>query len=196
MIRLKHRNEAPPGGWQYFQAETKVRITGLTGDDAAWAIMQHRQYKGLERASFQEAWLDMEAQLCERLGGQHCIGMDAVTDYSQTTDAEAVIGFTKGFIKYVTGGFEMCAEEEAKARAEVCFGCHLNMEKKGCTTCDKVVKFIESTVPSERRIEGLNNCAVCGCALKAKVNATAEVIKAADSGRNIKYPKHCWINSL
>jgi len=197
MPRLRYKNQAPPGGYQYFQSESRLRIKGYTtAEDTVWAIVAHRQYRHLERASYQEAYDDMHAQLCERLGKAACVECDDVTDYSQNLSGDQIIGFTKAFIKHVANGCEFVDIEEAHRRADICLGCHMNMPKEGCATCGTLVSFIEMAIPSERRFDGLEMCAACGCSLKAKVNATQDVILAGNKNRNLKMPAHCWQNKL
>ena len=194
--KLRFPNEAPPGGFRFFQPETRLWITGLTMDDVIWGMVQHRQYKGLSGAEYNQCRDELEAQLCERLGSLHCTGIGERTDYSQTTDAGQILGFTKAFLKHAINGFEFCDIEEAAARAETCRSCPLNMARKGCNWCGPVVALIEKTIPTERQFGGVENCAVCGCALKAKVNATADVIKAAENTRSLVYPTYCWVGKL
>lgn len=194
---LRFPHTAPPGGYQYFQSETRYRIKGFTTmEDTAWSVVAHRQYRNLPRASYQEAIEDVHSQLCERLGSEHCRGAEDCTDFSQNLSGEQIISFSKAFIKHVANGCEFVDIEEAKRRAEICRGCHMNMPKEGCTSCGPLVSFIELAIPAERRFDDLEMCAACGCSLKAKVNATNDVIEAGNKGRNLRMPAHCWQNKL
>lgn len=197
MASLRSKNTAPPGGYKYFQAETRLWIKGHTTlQDTAWAMSAHRAYKALPRSTYQECVEDLENQLCERLGSAFCKGVGERKDFSQNIDASQAVAFSKAFIKHAAGGFEFAPIEEAKTRAEGCRNCFMNMERGGCSACGPLVALIESAIPAERRFPGLEMCGACGCSLVAKVNATKDVIKSADKGRELTYPNVCWVKDL
>lgn len=200
-LRLKKPSERPPGGWRYFQAETRLWFNGDDQGvrDMAERIARHRGFKGLPRASANEAMEDIHTQLCERLGPEWCRTSDGrpffhiKKDLSQNIDSTVAIAATKAFVEFLKSGAELEIKEEALRRGEICRSCHLNTEGKGCVSCGGLNKLVAAALPTDRHQAGLHICAACGCGLKAKVNVTENVIRAADSGSGRAYPPWCWI---
>lgn len=202
MAYLKLPSQTPPGGWIYFQNETRKWFSGDQGVIAlAEEIALHRQYRELPRASEDEALEDIHEQICNRLGPEHCRpnkGEDwrpIKRDFTRNLDSEQAVAFTKGFIEFVKGHGETVAEPEAQRRAEICRSCPLNMKAEGCAGCSTLYHLINAVLPSGRQLPGLDLCAACGCGLKAKVWMPFSVIEAADSGRGLVYPSNCWLSA-
>lgn len=201
MAYLKIRSLTPPGGWIYFQSETRKWFSGDQGVEAlAEEIAEHRKYRELPRATSDEALEDINIQICERLGPEHCRpdkGEDwrpIKRDFTRNLETEMAVGFTKGFFNFVKGGGKMVDLTEMNRRAEICRGCHLNMKGEGCAGCSSLYHAINSAFSAERQPSGLDICAACGCGLKAKVNMPRATIDAADAGRDLVYPTWCWNN--
>jgi hypothetical protein len=201
MAYLKLPSQTPPGGWIYFQSETRKWFSGDQGVIAlAEEIALHRQYRELPRATADEALEDIHEQICNRLGPEHCRpnkGEDwrpIKRDFTRNLESEQAVGFTRGFIEFVKGHGEMVALSEMNRRAEICRGCNLNMKAEGCAGCSALFHLINAAMPSDRQPSGLDICAACGCGLKAKVNMPVAVIEAADAGRDLVYPEWCWNN--
>lgn len=200
MARMRFTRQVPPRGWAYIQQESKLRIEGESIDDLATRVVAHRVYKGLPRATVEEAKLDIERQICTRLTARECIseGIDdewkPINDNPNITMA-AVIGASKAALEFVASGAELVPETERARRAEICLGCAANTFMRGCR-CSIFYKMIDRMVPVQRRDPGLGVCGACACSLQAKTNLPANVIKAGDSGRKIEYPSFCWIPPL
>lgn len=200
MPYLKMPNTTPPGGWRYFQPETRLWFNGDDQgyEDMVERIAHHRQYRKIQRQSLKETAEDVQNQICERLGPEHCRDMPSGSfwlknDYSAGLSASSVLAGSKAFIDFLTEGTEQVPLEQVKQRAEICRGCHLNTPLQGCGSCSTLMQMTAKILPKERRLEGLQTCAACGCGLQLKVNATMETISKADEGRNLTYPTHCWV---
>jgi hypothetical protein len=193
--------QSPPGGWRYFQPETRLWFDGDDQGvyDLAERIAAHRAYKGLPRATQEEAMHDIHAQLCDRLGPEYCRAEPTEDwrplkrDYSLGISASQVMGFSKALIEAVRGGDAFTSEEEARRRAEICLSCPLNTKPSGCTTCSVIESVTAGLIQGSRRYPDLHVCAACGCGLKLKVNVSADIIRKADEGRDINYPPNCWV---
>jgi len=201
MAYLKIPSQQPPGGWIYFQKETRKWFTGDQGlKEMAEEIAEHRRYRELPRATPDEALEDIHEQICNRIGPEHCRpnkGEDwrpIRRDYTRNLDSEMAVGFTKGFLEFVKGHGEMVAEPEVTRRANICLSCPLNMKAEGCAGCTTLYHLINAAIPARRQVGGLEICAACGCGLKAKVNMPRVVIEKADEGRDLVYPLWCWNN--
>ena len=203
MAYLRNHNQTPPGGWRYFQAETRKWFDGDQGVNAlAEEIAKHRAYKDLPRATPDQALEDIHTQICERLGPEHCRadkGEDwrpIRKDLTRNLSAEQAIAFTKSFLTFARTKGQFEDLEVARARAEVCRGCHLNMKQEGCASCSLLNSMIAGAIPTVRQFDGVDVCAACGCGLKAKINMTKEVIAAGEAGRDLVYPQWCWVPKL
>lgn len=202
MPTLKLPRQAPPGGWRYFQPETKLWFDGSDQgvEDMCEKISSHRKYRQLVRASKAEAWEDVQAQLCERLGPEHCYaGRDEQwtpikKDFSQNVSGEQIFAFTKVILTAAHDGKAWAPLDEVVVRADICSRCHLNTPTEGCFTCSALKVATAGLIPTQRKFPGLHVCAACGCGLELKVNVTREIIDTADEGRNLIYPKHCWLS--
>ncbi len=197
---LKMPNLTPPGGWRYFQPETRLWFNGddQGAEDMFDKISSHRQYRKLQRASLGEVKEDVHNQICERLGPEHCRGIAEGTfylkqNYATNMSLSTVMAGSKALMDFLIHGVDQVPIEQVKQRASVCLSCHLNTPMTGCKSCSSLGKTISKILPGERQSSQLNACAACGCALQLKVNSTIETIKNADSGRNITYPDHCWV---
>jgi len=145
---LKMPNTTPPGGWRYFQPETRLWFNGDDQgyEDMVERIAHHRQYRKLPRQSLRETAEDVQNQICERLGPEHCRDMPSgsfwlKTDYSAGLSASSVLAGSKAFIDFLTEGTEQVALEQVKQRAEICRGCHLNTPLQGCGSCSTLMQM-------------------------------------------------------
>lgn len=200
MARMKFKNQVPPRGWFYVQAESKLRMEGESLEDLARVVVSHRIFKKLPRATIEEAKLDIERQVCTRLTARECSseGLDdewKPIDDNPNITMSAVIGASKAALEFVASGAALVPEAERARRAEICLGCAANNFIRGCR-CSIFYKMIDKMVPMERRDPGLGVCGVCACSLQAKTNLPANVIIAGDAGRHLQYPAHCWIPQL
>jgi hypothetical protein len=200
MPYLKMPNLTPPGGWRYFQPETRLWFDGTDQgfEDMVEKIVHHRQYRSLARTSRNEVVEDVNNQLCERLGPAHCRdikpdGFYIKQDFTQTFSFSTVMAGSKALIDFIKNGMEQIAVSKVQQRAEICRSCHLNTPMTGCGSCSALGKTVAKLLPEERRAPGLNACAACGCSLPLKVNSTLETINKADEGRGVVYPENCFV---
>ena len=200
MPYLKMPNLTPPGGWRYFQPETRLWFNGddQGAEDMFEKIASHRVYRNLPRTSLAEVKEDVHNQTCERLGPEHCRGIAdggfyLKQNYAANMSLGTVMAGSKALMDFLVNGVDQVPLEQVKQRANTCLSCHLNTPMTGCKSCSSLGKTIAKILPGERRSSLLNACAACGCSLQLKVNATIETIKKADEGRNIAYPDHCWV---
>ncbi len=197
---MRFKRSVPPRGWKYLQKESRLTIEGESLDDLAVKVVAHRHYKGLSRASIEEAKLDIERQVCSRLTARECVSEGIDDEWRPINDnpnitLKAVIGASKAALEFVASGAELVPEAERARRAEICKGCAANNRVTGCK-CSVFYKMIDRMVPQDRRDPELFVCSCCSCSLQAKTNLPANVIKAGDAGRNITYVAGCWIPDL
>lgn len=196
MARMKFKREVPPRGWSYIQPVTRLKILGESLPDLADKVYRHRLYKGLERASVAEAGLDIERQICTRLGTRECSPEGTADEWvpvteNPTIEMSAVIGFSKAALEWISSGRELVPESEANRRAEICKACPLNNPMTGCK-CSIFYKMVNMAVPEARRDPELGVCGACACALQAKVNLPMNVVNESNAGRNLSFPVFCW----
>lgn len=197
---LKMPNLTPPGGWRYFQPETRLWFNGddQGAEDMFEKIAAHRQYRKLARTSLIDVKEDVHNQMCERLGPAHCRdipdgGFYLKQNYATNMSLSTVLAGSKALMNFLVHGVDQVPLEQVKQRAGVCLSCHLNTPMTGCKSCSSLGKTIARILPGDRRSSQLQACAACGCALELKVNTTLETINKADEGRDIQYPAHCFV---
>lgn len=201
MPYLKLPSQTPPGGWRYFQPDSRL---WFNGNDQGFAemverISKHRKFRGFQRQSEVEVAEDVHTQLCERLGPMHCKAEKGSNwfhikrDFSMNIDGETAIAGSKALLSFLKSGRETVPMEQAKDRAATCMSCHLNTPEAGCSSCSSLSSTTAKLLPKERRIPGLSVCAACGCGLQLKVNVPLSVVREADDGRNLSYPDYCWV---
>lgn len=202
MALLKFRNEAPPGGWRYFQAETRLMIKGDGPDNLLSNVIEHRKYKGLTPTDRETVWLEIERQLCSRLSERNCVREGPNDDWvpvkeqKSVVDFGAIVGFSRAALEWIGSGREVVPAAEAQRRAAICLACPLNAPSEGCLPCSVLYGMIEKSVPKHRRIEGLEICGVCHCSNQAKVNLPADVVRESNRERGLAFPSHCWQQPL
>lgn len=199
MALLKYRNEVPPSGFWYLQKETRLRVTGDNLKDLVLQVIAHRKHRGLEPTDFDTVALEVERQICSRLGDFHCKpekgeeNWTPVTLDSTVLKASNVASFSRAAWEWIKSGRELVPEEQAKERAAKCAQCPINWPLTGCK-CGSLYRLIERGVPKEKRFEGLGVCAICQCSLPAKVWLPRNVINSSNEGRNLRFPQDgsCW----
>lgn len=195
MALLKTPNTAPPGGYKYRQSETGLVVTGDSLNDLVSKVASHRRYKGLKPDGAGIISLEVQRQICARLGTDHCIAEEAdtwvpVSSQPRRLTLNDMMAFSKVALEFIKNGGRMTDFDEAKRRAAVCRDCPLNQPASGCK-CGTFYKMINASIPVERKFAGLDVCQACACSCVAKVNVPMEVIKA--DTRPIEYPVNCWM---
>jgi hypothetical protein len=69
---LKFKKEVPPLGFWYIQPQSHLRIEGDSLKETAEKVIAHRKYKGFEPTDYPTVALEVERQICSRLGTFHC----------------------------------------------------------------------------------------------------------------------------
>jgi len=64
---LKSLIKSPPGGWQYTQKETELKLDGGSFETVAVRVLEHRIYKELDRATLIQVMEDIEQQTILRI---------------------------------------------------------------------------------------------------------------------------------
>lgn len=198
MAYLRYRSTTPPGGWVFYQKETAFTIKGENEGQLIDLVIQHRQYKSLLPQEREAVRLDIERQICTKLGSGECRSEGASDTWvprnpeRNVVTMSGVLAFSKAAFAFIKSGGAMAPMEEVQRRAEICRACPLNQELTGCA-CNSFYKTIESIVSADRRLPGLHVCRACDCSLVAKVNLTDEQVRVSNEGRKITWPgSACW----
>jgi len=198
MALLKHQNASPPGGWRYRQSETGLVIIGDSLQDLTAKVVTHRQYKGLKPDGPHLVGLEIQRQICSRLGADNCKAEDGdswvpISSAPRRLTLNDMLAFSRTALEFIKNGGSLAPKEEAKSRAAICLNCPLNQPASGCK-CGTFYKMIAATIPSDRKFDGLNICQACACSLQAKVNVPMSVLQT--DARPIAYPVYCWMNPV
>jgi len=200
MARLKHPGTVPPApGYAYLQRESRLTIHGESRDDLVARVIQHRQHKGYEPTDKATVTLEVERQICSRLGKDWCKaeGIDdewiPMPDGGDFLNWNKVKSFSAAAWEWLKQGGELAPLDEAKARAAICGDCPACQPWGGCRACG-LSRWTNEVVPKDRQFSEVagRGCAVCSCALGTLVNAPASVILAAEAERPLTYAKGCW----
>jgi len=200
MALLKSKRDTPPGGWKFLQKETDFTVTGENEEQLIGLVVAHRQYRNLQPQDRESVRLDIERQICTRLGNLECKaeGKDDAwvpqNPVRHVITMSMMLGFSKAALAFVASGGKLATIEEAQRRANICKDCPLNQPMVGCS-CGTFLKTIEASVPKERRFMPDRFCAACSCSLSAKVNLTEDQVVYSNEGRkDIKWPEGvgCW----
>ena len=201
MAKLKNPNETPPGGFEFKEHRTGLMVKGNNIFELETNVSTHRQYRGIGPTDKQTIRAEVMRQICKRLGSAHCIPESKYDPWKPVEDLTLSIGLSqvmaasRAMLEWISSGFGMASMEETQARREICAVCPLNRHAHGCK-CDMLYKMINSAVPKERQFADLNICGACGCSLKAKCSAPANVIIASEQGKNTVYANECWVPAL
>lgn len=201
MAKLRNPNEAPPGEFQFVEYRTGLRIKEHTLMDCVQKVIEHRKHRGLMPQDQLTVRAEIERQICGRLGEQHCRPEDEndtwkpVNDLTLTIRLSDIMAASRALLEWLASGFGAAPMEETQSRRAICAQCPLNKPATGCK-CDILYKMISASVPKDRQFEDLHICGACGCSLKAKCSAPANVIAASEKGRDLTYPTACWVPSV
>lgn len=198
MALLKSRRTTPPGGWIYLQVETQLTLKGENEDALIQSVIDHRRYKNLTPIDRESVRLEIERQICVRLGYDSCKPEGKDDNWVARDGSKPVIGmmqimsFSKAAFAFISSGGALAPMETVRERAKGCLSCPLNIPVVGCS-CSLFYQAVAAAVPRERKIEGLNLCSACSCSLQVKVNLTEEQIIASNAGRKIDWPaQNCF----
>ena len=197
MARLKFKNQTPPRGYKYIQPDTRLQVEGENYRTLMKKVLEHRTYKGLPRATMGEVEEDVERQICSRLSSNECSAEGPndelrPVEETHTLTLGAALRFSAAALKWLASGAKVVPVEQMKKRQAVCIDCPLNSPIRACS-CSGFYKAINALVPPERRDPGLHVCGACLCSTTAKTQMPLEMVMNADEGRNISYPKLCWV---
>lgn len=71
--KLRQKCIVPPGGYFYTQPETNFRIDAPTFDKLINRVIEHRTYKEIMPILRKRVALQVEDQICARIGQEHKI---------------------------------------------------------------------------------------------------------------------------
>ncbi len=199
MARLKFKSTRPPRGFFFIESSTRLRIEGEDYGTLMKKVMEHRQYRGLPRATRPEVEEDVERQICSRLTVAECRSEGPLDELRPVTESQVlsvgqVMALSKATFDWLASGAQVVSMELLKKRQEACLSCALNNPVKACS-CSLFYKTIDRLVPAERRLQDMHVCGACGCSTNAKAQMPLSMIAQADAGRNIPYPIGCWVRS-
>lgn len=193
MATLKYPATAPPGGFIYLQAETKLRLDGDSLHALIAKVISHRRYKGLKPDDEPTVRLEVQRQICTRLGRNDCTAEEMDSWVPQPNNPRFtlsdILAFSRTMLELIKSGKGLVNIHEAERRRAICVGCPLNQRATGCK-CGILYKMIDAMIPRERRFADLHICGVCHCSNAAKVNVPLAAIRA--DGRKLDFPVHCW----
>ena len=187
----------PPGGWRYVQMETDFEFSASTLRGLMQKVTAHRQANGI---ALGDPRGDIEDFVCAQLplGSEDC---EAILDTGDFSDIALKSHFTmddvKRFIQAAVaalGSRGLVDQPEAERRAAICASCPLNTSVKGCWRCKGLAEWLFRLIGARTTAHAsrLNQCGVCGCAIKAKIWLPQDVAQQVSEGYT--FPSWCWLN--
>jgi len=184
---------SPPGGWRYIQPETGFEFTASTLREVVKRVTAHREANGL---AIGDPSADIQDFVCAQLplGSEDCIHV-IEGDYAVKT--KFTMDDVKRFIQAAVaalGSRGLVDQPEAERRAAICASCPLNTNVKGCWRCRGLAEWLFKLIGARTTAHGsrLNQCGVCGCAIKAKIWLPLDVAQQVSEGYT--FPSWCWLN--
>lgn len=68
MPLLRDTRTAPPGGWHYTQPETGLVMRAASLGELIATVIRHRTYKSIAPLDADEVSVQIQRQICERVG--------------------------------------------------------------------------------------------------------------------------------
>ncbi len=203
MALLKSFTTTPHLGWRYFQQETEFTLTGDNWEELVKAVTDHRVYRNLQPQDKAAVELDIQRQMCRKLGKQECRSEGPQDKWlplppeKELVSMDMIMGFSKAAFAFAASGGELAPIEEVKRRAEICRRCIFNEALHGCR-CTAFYKLLDKTIQGARRMDGLGVCRVCHCSLVVKANLTDEQVRISNEGRELNWPddQECWQKAI
>ena len=190
---VKDASLVPPGGWRYIQPETGFEFRDATLRLVAKQVRAHRAANGLPAG---DPFADIQDFVCAQLpaGSDLCTQVLA-GDYA--LKKHFTMDDVKRFIQAAVealGGRGLVDQDEADRRASICATCPLNTTVGGCWRCKGLAEWLFRLIGARQTAGSgrLNQCGVCGCAIKAKVWLPLDVAQRVSDG--YKFPSWCWLN--
>jgi hypothetical protein len=190
---VKDTSLAPPGGWRYTQPETGFEFTASTLREVVRKVTAHREANGI---AVGDPSADIQDFVCAQLpiGSEDCTHV-IEGDYALKTHftMEDVKRFVQAAVAAL-GSRGLVEQTEAERRAAICASCPLNTTIKGCWRCKGMAEWLFRLIGARRTAHGsrLNQCGVCGCAIKAKIWLPQDVAQQVSEGYT--FPSWCWLN--
>lgn len=185
--------------FRYFQSETKTWIRAPDYANLFQNVRDHRKANSLPLGTFWEA--EVEDQLCQALPPGQCKQStpgQGRNVFTRIGWGEVVQG-TRTMVAWAGEGFTKVEQELADKRADTCSRCYFNVQMQGgCHSCGQVQKLASSIVGTRRTRADpfLKACAVCKCALQAKVWVPINAIdKGTGQAQYERFPSFCWVKT-
>lgn len=195
MERFKYKIFVPPGGrWFYEVPETKVFLSSNDSEgDLLWHVRQHYLANKLPVPDNLQAVV--QNYMCLHLPEGFCEGeLEPLAKRAAPLTFFSIVQFTQALVHKLTKADFFVSQEEAERRARICLRCPEN-SKNLCTTCNGLRSLAAALIGNRQATSvdaKLEACAVCGCALRAKLHVNRAYI--AESAKRLKeYPPYCWM---
>jgi len=190
---VKDPSVMPPGGWRYVQMETDFEFSASTLRGLVQKVTAHRAANGLPAG---DPRAEIEDFVCAQLplGSEDCTHV-IEGDYALKTHftMEDVKRFLQAAVSAL-GSEGLVDSEIAERRASVCAACPLNTSVSGCWRCKGLAEWLFRLIGARTTAHAsrLNQCGVCGCAIKAKIWLPQSVARKVSDGYT--FPSWCWLN--
>lgn len=205
--RLLSTMTVPPGGWEYVEPRTGEKFKGGSLVELTAKVQKHRESNNLWPISETEVQVEIENQICQRVGHEWCQFMKA-GQWGFSINFDKIRAGTRSLLGWakaaVTGEDPYVNEAEANRRAEICSKCWANKAITGCYGCGLADRIREMLVQAKgsrwtQHDAKLHACVVCGCANAAQVWIKEEILAPAvteEQRECYREIPNCWKAAL
>lgn len=220
---LLSRNNHPPGGFQWWQPQTRWRLEGgLPFNDTVRAILQHRKSNPSAGLSLDPSAIaeELDNYTCARLmNDPRWCAQKKTTNPTLTSSfpnpvprdaplVEAVANIAHGaetLVGWLGHGMKAVEVATANDRAKICVTCPMNVQggflervTGAIGVAIKAAMELKEKVQLKTQFDDqLGTCDSCGCALKLKTWVPGPEIKAnLQPGDLEQFDQRCWIRLL
>lgn len=198
-LTLVDLHTTPHGGFNYFEARTRTRLTAPTAHYLADLVIKHREANRIETGTMDTVLMEIQEQLCQTAPPGVCRDKEGQVKMSGTAINWDSISRAASTLKdrFFKHGKEKVSVEAATERARVCGNCFANKKPEGCTACAsawlrELVEWAakDGETPHDPLI---HTCAYCGCQLKALIWMPIEVLREHTPPEELQaLPEFCW----
>lgn len=198
-LSLVDRHTVPNGGFTFYEARTRTRLTAPTAHYLADLIIRHRKANEIPCGTIDETLVELEDQICLQAPPGTCRDKEGVVKMNGTvlnfdTITRGAATLWDWFTKH---GRKRVDKQTATERARICGNCFANRRPEGCTSCASgwLRELSEKFVGGEETPHDplIHSCSFCGCQLRSLIWMPIEVLRDhTPQSEKENLPDFCW----
>lgn len=198
-LTLLDRETTPNGGYTYWEARTRTRITGPTLRQLAELVIKNRSGNNVLTGGVDEVMVECENQICETAPPNTCRDVQGqVISAGIGLSFEDVKRGTATLVDWFFHGKKKADKPLAEERARICSSCFANKDAEGCSSCSggALREIADKIVGGDSTAHDgfLKACSFCGCSTRAKIWLPLDVLlRHTETEQLARLPDYCWM---